>query len=108
MKQASKKIRPTPAVPMGTTDNPGEAAHIVVGISGGVDSAVSLLLLKEQGLRVEAVFMKNWDEDDGSDWCTAARDLDDARAICARLQVPLRDVNFSHEYWEDVFEAFLA
>jgi len=93
---------------MNTANNPGEPAHIVVGVSGGVDSAVSLLLLKAQGFRVEAVFMKNWDEDDGSDWCTAARDLDDARAICARLQVPLRDVNFSHEYWEDVFEAFLA
>lgn len=82
--------------------------RVVVGLSGGVDSAVSALLLKDQGMAVEAVFMKNWDEDDGSEWCTAAADLADARAICARLEVPLRDVNFSHEYWEDVFENFLA
>jgi len=84
------------------------ASRLVVGLSGGVDSAVSLMLLKQQGYSCEAVFMKNWDEDDGSDWCTAAEDLNDAKAICEHLDVPLRDVNFSHEYWEDVFENFLA
>jgi len=85
-----------------------DAARVVVGLSGGVDSAVCALLLKRRGLTVQAVFMNNWDEDNDTEWCTAARDLADARAICSRLEVPLRDVNFSHEYWEDVFENFVA
>jgi tRNA-specific 2-thiouridylase len=94
--------------PQTQSDDPSHKAKVVVGLSGGVDSAVSLLLLKRAGYAVEAVFMKNWDEDDGSKWCTAAQDYDDARSICAELQVPLRDVNFSHEYWENVFEHFLS
>ncbi len=80
----------------------------MVGLSGGVDSAVSLLLLKRQGFSLEAVFMKNWDEDNGTDWCTAAQDFSDARSVCELLGVPIRDINFSHEYWEQVFENFLS
>ena len=73
-----------------------------------MDSAVAALLLKEQGHRVTAVFMKNWEEDDRNGHCAAAADLRDAEAVCARLEVPLRTVNFSAEYWDRVFEHFLA
>ncbi len=82
--------------------------HIVVGLSGGVDSAVAALLLKEQGHRVTGLFMKNWDEDDAAGRCTAARDLEDVKGVCARIGIELRFVNFSYEYWEHVFQHFLA
>ena len=84
------------------------ARNVMVGLSGGVDSAVAALLLLEQGHKVEALFMKNWDEDDSPDYCSAAVDLEDATAICARLQIPLHTINFSAEYWDRVFEYFLA
>jgi tRNA-specific 2-thiouridylase len=82
-------------------------ARVMMALSGGVDSAVSLLLLKRQGYEVEALFMKNWDEDDEEGYCAAADDLADAERVCERLQVPLHTVNFSHEYWENVFKHFL-
>lgn len=82
-------------------------AHVVVGMSGGVDSAVAALLLREQGYDVTGLFMKNWEEDDGTGLCTAQRDLEDARQVCDRLGIPLRTVNFAAEYWDDVFEVFL-
>ncbi len=85
-----------------------QPSHVVVGLSGGVDSAVAALLLKAQGHRVTAVFMKNWEEDDGDGHCAAAADLRDAEAVCRRLDIPLRAVNFSAEYWERVFQQFLA
>jgi tRNA-specific 2-thiouridylase len=78
-----------------------------MALSGGVDSAVSLLLLKERGYAVEALFMKNWEEDDSDGYCAAAEDLADAERVCDRLQVPLHTVNFSFEYWENVFTRFL-
>lgn len=81
---------------------------VIVGLSGGVDSAVSALLLQQQGYRVEALFMKNWEEDDREDYCSAAEDLADAEAVCERLGIPLHSVNFSAEYWDRVFEYFLA
>ena len=81
---------------------------IVVGVSGGVDSAVALMRLRDSGVALRAVFMKNWDEDDEEAYCPAAQDLADARAVCERLGVPLLTVNFSYEYWEQVFEQFLA
>ena len=81
---------------------------VIVGLSGGVDSAVSALLLQQQGYRVEALFMKNWEEDDREDYCSAAEDLADAEAVCARLDIPLHSVNFAAEYWDRVFEYFLA
>ena len=81
--------------------------RVMMALSGGVDSAVSLLLLKRQGYDVEALFMKNWDEDDADGYCAAADDLADAERVCARLEVPLHTVNFSHEYWENVFTRFL-
>ena len=80
----------------------------MVGMSGGVDSAVSALALLEQGYDVAGLFMKNWDEDDGTEYCTAAADLADAAAVCDILDIPLHTATFAAEYWDDVFEAFLA
>ena len=81
---------------------------VMVGLSGGVDSAVAALMLLEQGYRVEALFMKNWEEDDRADYCSAAADLADAQEVAGILGVTLHSVNFSTEYWDRVFEHFLA
>lgn len=81
--------------------------HVIVGMSGGVDSSVAALLLQEQGYRVEGLFMKNWDEDDGTEYCTAQADLADAQAVCDQLGIPLHSANFAAEYWDQVFEHFL-
>jgi tRNA-specific 2-thiouridylase len=78
---------------------------VIVGISGGVDSAVAALLLLEQGYRVEGLHMTNWDEDD--DYCEAAQDYQDARQVCAEMGIPLHHVNFAKEYREKVFAHFL-
>jgi tRNA-specific 2-thiouridylase len=82
-------------------------SKVMVGLSGGVDSAVAALLLQQQGHDVAAVFMKNWDEDDTADYCPAAQDLDDARAVAERLDIELQTVSFSSEYWDRVFRQFL-
>ncbi len=82
--------------------------RIAVGMSGGVDSAVSALLLKEQGYDVIGIFMKNWDEQkDDSEECTATEDFDDVRAVCDQIGIPYYTVNFTEEYWERVFSYFL-
>ncbi|WP_017429883.1 tRNA 2-thiouridine(34) synthase MnmA [Vreelandella jeotgali] len=81
---------------------------VIVGMSGGVDSSVSALLLLEQGYHVEGLFMKNWDEDDGTEYCTAKEDLADAEAVCDKLGIVLHTANFAAEYWDNVFEHFLA
>ena len=83
------------------------AEKIIVGMSGGVDSSVSAWLLQQQGYRVEGLFMKNWEEDDTGEYCSAAVDLADAQGVCDRLGIPLHTVNFSAEYWDNVFEYFL-
>lgn len=80
---------------------------VIVGMSGGVDSSVSALLLLQQGYRVEGLFMKNWDEDDGSEYCTAKADLADAQMVCDKLGIKLHTANFASEYWDNVFEHFL-
>ena len=80
---------------------------IIVGMSGGVDSSVAALLLIEQGFEVEGLFMKNWEEDDDAEFCAAAADLADARAVCDRLGIALHTVNFASEYWDRVFSHFL-
>jgi tRNA-specific 2-thiouridylase len=80
--------------------------RIVVGLSGGVDSAVAAMLLKDAGADIHALHMTNWEDDEG--YCTAAADLQDARRICERLDVPLHHVNFAREYRERVFEHFLS
>ena len=79
----------------------------MVGLSGGVDSAVAALLLVEQGWQVEALFMKNWEEDDSSEYCSAAEDLADAQAVADKLGITLHSMNFSTEYWDRVFRYFL-
>ncbi|BAE74360.1 tRNA-specific 2-thiouridylase MnmA [Sodalis glossinidius str. 'morsitans'] len=81
---------------------------VIVGMSGGVDSSVSAWLLQQQGYRVEGLFMKNWEEDDNEEYCTAASDLADARAVCDTLGIALHTVNFAAEYWDNVFAHFLA
>ena len=81
--------------------------HVVVGLSGGVDSAVAAALLLEQGYKVTGLFMKNWEDDDDSEYCAAAVDLADAEAVCRILDIELRTINFSYEYWERVFTQFL-
>jgi len=81
--------------------------HIIVGISGGVDSSVAALVLKQQGHHVEAVFMKNWDNDDTDTYCPASVDIADAQAVCDKLDIPLHKVNFAAEYWQHVFSYFL-
>ena len=79
--------------------------HVIVGLSGGVDSAVSAYLLREQGYQVSAMFMQNWDSDDP--YCTAHEDLSAARQVCDKLGLALDTVNFSQDYWDRVFQVFL-
>lgn len=76
-------------------------------MSGGVDSAVSALLLQKQGLDIAGMFMKNWEEDDRFDECPATQDAADARAIAESLGIEIHTRNFAAEYWDNVFEEFL-
>ena len=81
--------------------------RVVVGLSGGVDSSVAAYLLQKQGYDVQALFMKNWEEDDEEEYCSAAVDLKDSTNICDTLGIPLHTRNFSSEYWDKVFSYFL-
>lgn len=92
---------------MSTSSPDNTAPHVIVGLSGGVDSSVAALLLQQQGYKVEGMFMKNWEEDDSEDYCSAAEDLADARSVSESLGLPLHAVNFSAEYWDRVFSHFL-
>lgn len=81
--------------------------RVIVGLSGGVDSSVTALLLKQQNYEVQGLFMKNWEEDDTEEYCSASIDVADAKAVCDQLNIPLHTVNFAAEYWDRVFENFL-
>jgi tRNA-specific 2-thiouridylase len=82
--------------------------RIVVGMSGGVDSSVAALLLKQQGHEVIGLFMKNWEDDDTDEHCTSRQDLIDAVAVADRIGIDIEAVNFSAEYKERVFNEFLT
>ncbi|KYN12809.1 Mitochondrial tRNA-specific 2-thiouridylase 1 [Trachymyrmex cornetzi] len=77
--------------------------NVVVAMSGGVDSAVTALLLKNKGFNITGVFMKNWDVRDETEKCVVEKDYDDARWICDKLEIPLTQINFVKEYWNEVF-----
>jgi tRNA-uridine 2-sulfurtransferase len=81
------------------------AVRVIVGLSGGVDSAVAALLLRDAGYDVQGLFMSNWEEDDG--YCTTAQDYQDARSVAAELDIVLHRVNFADEYRQQVFAHFL-
>jgi tRNA U34 2-thiouridine synthase MnmA/TrmU len=76
---------------------------VVVGISGGVDSAVAALLLKQRGYDIQGVFMQNWDITDEKGYCSADADYKDALFVCDRLNIKLTHVNFVKHYWNEVF-----
>ncbi|GMU68785.1 MAG: tRNA-specific 2-thiouridylase MnmA [Steroidobacteraceae bacterium] len=84
----------------------GAHHRVIVGLSGGVDSAVAALLLLERGAEVQGLFMANWEEDDDG-YCTAARDFQDARGVAEVLGIPLHRVDFSREYRDRVFAHFI-
>ena len=82
--------------------------RVIVGISGGVDSSVSMALLKELGYDVVGLFMKNWEDDDPeSSKCTSEQDFQDAALSAKILNVPYFSVNFTKEYREEVFDQFI-
>lgn len=81
--------------------------RVIVGLSGGVDSAVSAWLLQQQGYEVQGLFMKNWERESYQTPCTASRDLADVRSVCNTLGIVLHTANFSEEYWDGVFKHFL-
>ncbi|MGL4820052.1 MAG: tRNA 2-thiouridine(34) synthase MnmA [Bacilli bacterium] len=87
--------------------NPNSGKRVVVGMSGGVDSSVCALLLKQQGYYVVGIFMKNWDDTDEFGVCTATEDYKDVAAVCGQLDIPYYAVNFEKEYWDRVFVYFL-
>src|SRR5258706_14466130 len=82
--------------------------RIVVGMSGGVDSSVAALLLKRRGFDVVGLFMKNWEEDDDDEYCSTRQDLVDCASVAEVIGIELEAVNFSVEFKERVFGAFLA
>lgn len=80
---------------------------VVVGMSGGVDSSVTALLLKQQGYHVIGMFMKNWEEKDSDGVCKSAKEYEDVVRVCEQLDIPYYSVNFVKEYWDEVFSNFL-
>ncbi|HET7662220.1 MAG TPA: tRNA 2-thiouridine(34) synthase MnmA [Rhodanobacteraceae bacterium] len=81
---------------------------VMLGVSGGVDSSVAALLLQQAGHQIEGLFMQNWEEDDRNGPCRADEDRKDAVAVCAKLGIPFHARNFAAQYWDGVFEHFLA
>ena len=92
---------------MGKIMDMNNGEKVIIGMSGGVDSSVAAWELLQQGYEVTGLFMKNWEEDDDNGQCSAIADLADAQQVCDQLGMILKTVNFSAEYWDDVFENFL-
>ncbi|KRE46867.1 tRNA 2-thiouridine(34) synthase MnmA [Paenibacillus sp. Soil522] len=88
-------------------DKPKASTRVVVGMSGGVDSSVTALLLKQQGYDVVGIFMKNWDDTDEFGHCTAEEDSEDVRRVCEQIGIPYYTVNFERQYFDKVFTYFL-
>lgn len=84
-----------------------QQTRVIVGMSGGVDSSVAAARLLDAGYHVEGLFMKNWNEDDGTEYCTAREDLMDAMQVAGVLGIELHTANFASEYWDRVFAHFL-
>lgn len=80
---------------------------VAIGLSGGVDSSVAALLLKNQGFHVIALFMKNWEEKDKNGICKSTQDFEDVARVCERLEIPYYSMNFVQEYWDRVFTEFI-
>jgi tRNA-specific 2-thiouridylase len=96
----------SPINPINPTSN--QPLKVICGMSGGVDSSVSALLLKEQGFNVHGLFMKNWEEENlDEQFCPAAKDALDAKAVADKIGISLELVNFSKDYWDKVFSYFL-
>jgi tRNA-specific 2-thiouridylase len=89
------------------TANEGKGKTAVVGLSGGVDSAVAALLLKRRGWNVTGLFMKNWEDDDDGEYCSSRQDLIDVMSVADTLGIDVDVVNFAREYRERVFSIFL-
>jgi len=98
--QAPRSDSPGPLPP------PSLAGTIIVGMSGGVDSAVAAMLLRDAGYAVQGLFMSNWEDDDDA-YCTTAADFQDARRVCETLGIALHRASFAEQYRERVFELFL-
>jgi len=92
---------------MANSTKPVGETRVVIGMSGGVDSSVAALLLKQQGYDVIGIFMKNWDDTDETGYCTATEDFNDVVAVCNQIGIPYYSVNFEKEYWDKVFTYFL-
>ena len=80
---------------------------VLLGLSGGVDSSVAALILKNEGYKVDALFMRNWEDDDGSPYCSIKEDFLDAVFVADQLKIDLEEENFSQEYKDKVFSYFL-
>lgn len=86
----------------------GQGRKVIVGLSGGVDSSVAALRLRDSGYVVEGLFMKNWEGDDNDEYCAAKADMLDALAVADRLGIEFHFVNFAQQYWDRVFDHFLS